>query len=335
MNNSEKILPSISIGFSEAWWYKYYGDDTSGKDRRRLLFERFGDVGLGEENPSQPQPYVGGEYGDRFMSAFWGCEIVYLSGQAPAALILPDAWDRMENLEVPNVDTSPIVQKAFEKAHKLKEQYGYCTAGVNFGGPLNNAVSVFGSDILLACLAEPEMAKRVLQKMGEAVLAIHDLVVCKINGVDPKTTRANGWGIGNCPVCMVSPETYSDVVLPSDLWLHNQFHGEFNLHHCGVFDAYTEAYRPLNPSSLDVGPGTDLRITRNAYPNAKISTYIEVGALAKMSQDDIDELIIKMIHDASPAELFTVISVADAGPEISDETVKNLMTATERIRERL
>ena len=329
---SVKAFPRISIGFSEAWWYKYYSGDISGKDRRRLLFERFGDVGLGEENPPKPEPYVGGEYGDRFMAAFWGCEIIYIPEQAPAAMILPKAWERMQNLEVPDIETSPIVQKAFENARILKERYGYCRAGVNFGGPLNNAVSVFGSDILLACVAEPDMAQRVLQKMGEAVLAIHDLVVCKINGIDPKTTRSGGWGIGNCPVCMVSPETYRNVVLPADLWLRNQFQGEFNLHHCGVFDAYTEVYRPLNSSSLDVGPGTDLRITRSAYPQAKISTYIEVSALANMSRDDIDDLISRMIDDASPVELFTNISVADAGPEITDETVRNLMTVADRIK---
>jgi hypothetical protein len=331
MKEHAKILPVISIGFSEAWWHKYYNENNSGKDRRRLLFERFGDVGLGEENPSPPEPYVGGEYGDRFMSAFWGCEIVYIPGQAPGAMILPDAWSHMENLEVPDVETSPIAQKAFEDARKLKERYGYCRAGVNFGGPLNNAVSVFGSDILAACASEPELAQRVLQKMGEAVLLVHDQIVCKINGIDPAETRKGGWGVGNCPVCMISPETYRKVVLPSDLWLRDQFQGEYGLHHCGIFDTYTEVYQPLKPSSLDLGPGTDLRIARKAYPDAKISTYIDVGALAKMNQADIDALIAQMIDHASPAELFTVISVADVGPEISDEIVRNLMTIADRI----
>ena len=122
---------------------------------------------MGEKNPPNPEPCVGGEYGDRFMAAFWGCEIIYIPGQAPAAMILPNAWERMQNLEVPDIETSPTVQKTFERARILKESYGYCGAEVNFGGPLNNAVSVLGSDILLACVADagPEITDETVRNL--------------------------------------------------------------------------------------------------------------------------------------------------------------------------
>jgi hypothetical protein len=246
-------FPAINIYFSEAWWHAYYGPGVSAADRPRLLFERFGDVGLGEENPAPSAPFVGGEYGDRFMAAFWGCEIVHQPGHAPAALVLPDARRRMASLEVPDVRTSPIAQRALDDAVALRERHGSCAAAVNYGGPLNNAVSVFGDEILLACAADPALADRVLRRMAEAILAIHDEVVCRINGVDPAAAREGGWGIGNCPVCMLSPRTYRDVVLPVDLWLRCQFAGPFHLHHCGVFDAYAEVYKPLARSIHEGG----------------------------------------------------------------------------------
>ena len=327
------MFPAITIEFSKAWWWARYGD-TAGKDRRRLLFERFGDVGLGEENPRPLTPVVGNEYGHRFMSAFWGCEIVYQNNHAPAALPLPDPRRRMERLEVPDADSSPVIQKALQTARELKALHGECRADVNVGGPLNNAVSVFGDEILLVCAEEPELARRVLRKMSEAIMAVYERFIWPVNGVDPAKARAGDWGLGNCPVGLISPRTYAEVVLPEDLWLKDHFKGNCYLHHCGVFDAYIEAYRPLNPAGLDLGPGSDLRLARRGYPKAQISTYIEVGALSRMSRSQIDDFVKQAIEAAAPAELFTRISAADAGPELSDETVRNFLTVQSRVGSR-
>jgi len=324
-------FPQIAITFSPAWWLTHYGREPEAVERQSLLYERFGDVGLGEEHPAPPEPCVGGEYGDRFMAALWGCEIVHQPGCAPAAKVLPDARARMADLDVPDLATSPVAQRALADARALKERHGHCRAAVNFGGPLNNAVSVFGEEILRACAAEPDLARRVLQQMGAAILAVHDEIVCPLNGVEVSASREAGWGIGNCPVCMISPAMYREVVLPADLWLVGQFHGGFHLHHCGVFDAYAEVYRPLSPASLDLGPGSDLRVARTAYPAAALSTYIEVGALARMNRDAVDAAVRRLVEHAGPAELFTAITVAEAGPEVADETVRHLMTARERL----
>jgi hypothetical protein len=318
------------MDFAKDTWQNPIRATELDREQRRLLHERFGDVGLGEADP-QPRPTIGSEYGHRFMAAFWGCEIVYMRDQYPAALALPDAHQRMVDLAVPDVDASLVVRQAFRNARLLEERYGYCRAAINYGGPLNNGVSVLGDEMLRACAAAPTLAGQVLRMMGEAVLAIHDQVECAINRIDVTASRSGTWGIGNCPVFMLSPRMYRDVVLPVDLWFRNQFAGDFNLHHCGIFQPYAQVYRPLHPAELDVGPGTDLRVTRAAYPQARISTYIEVGALAQMSQGEIDALIAQMVGDAAPAELFTYIRVAEAGPEVSDETARNLMTVAERI----
>jgi hypothetical protein len=336
--------PKIDLTFSPAWWLTHDGmastkefwqDPFAFTERdqaqRRLLYERFGDCGLGEENP-QPRPMAGGEYGHRFMSALWGCKIVYPVNGAPSEVALPDARRRLRDLEMPGIETSPIVQLSLQNAARLKERYGFCESAINYGGPLNNAVSVFGQEFLSICATEPDLARHVLQMMGEAVMAVHDRVSCPIRGVEVAAARAGDWGIGDCPVCMVSPHMYREVVLPADLWFRGQFAGRFNLHHCGVFDRYAEVYKPLEPDDLDLGPGSDLHVAREAYPRARISTYIEVGTLARLSRDEIDSLVARMIRDAGPLELFTYIRVAEAGPEVSDETARDLLTVFERVK---
>ena len=328
-----KSFPKIDITFAQAWWHKYYRAELErGVSRERLLYDRFGDVGLGQAEPTDEPPVVGDEYGDRFMAAFWGCEVVCQPGHAPAAIPLPNAMARMENLEVPDLASSPLVIRTLEKAEQLKAQHGRCRSGVSIGGPMNTAVSVFGDELLHVCAAEPDLARHVHQKMAEAIVAIHDHVVCVIEDTDVAEAHRRIWGVGNCPVCMISPQMYIDVVRPADLWLKEQFPVDgFSVHHCGLFHPYVEAYRPLAPTVLDVGPGTDLRITRAAYPQAKMSTFLEVAGAAKMSPDEMDAVVTKMIEDAAPIELFTRIRIADAGPEVSDETVRNWVTVPQRL----
>ena len=338
-------FPRIEISFSPAWWYYHYGMDFSDqrrwldpilaterdREQRRLLYERFGDVGLGEADPA-PHPRAGDEYGHRWMSAFWGCDVIYLKDQAPHALPLTDAWARLGTLEVPTVAGSAVATRTLESARVLWERYGCCEPAINYGGPLNNAVSVLGEAIYVALAAEPELAQHVLMQMGQAIMDAHDQVACRIRRVDVAAARSGGWGIGNCPVGTVSPATYRDVVLPVDLWFRHQFQGPFNLHHCGVFHPYREVYRPLEPETMDVGPGSDLRLTRAAYPQAVISVWVDVGLLPGLSASDMDALVGRTIEQAGPPALINWIGVAEVGPEVSDQTVRDWVTVPQRVR---
>ena len=336
--------PKIEITFSPTWWYHKYGMDFEAaktwhdpftaiewdQQQRRLLWERFGDAGLGEADP-QPIPIVGGEFGHRWMSALWGCEVAYFPDQWPHAVPLPNASQRMQSLDLPDLGKSPVVQMLNQNASLVEDKFGTCQVIINFGGPLNNAVSVFGEEIFSACAGEPELAQRVLFRMGEAVLMVFDDVQSWLNHESVQEARAKPWELGNCPVSQISPRMYRQVVLPIDLWLRSHFSGVFNLHHCGVFHPYAEVYRPLNFQGLDAGPGTDLAATRAAYPRVRLSTYMDPSVLMDIDGETVDLLVSGMIRDAGPRDLFTHLRVVEIGPEISDDTVRQLMTVSSRI----
>jgi hypothetical protein len=222
-----------------------------------------------------------------------------------------------------------VVRRAFAEAEVLRERYGSCDGSINLGGPLNNAVSVFGEEILAACLADPPLARRTLQTMAETLLLVHDQVMCRINGQEITSPRP-GWGIGNCPVCMISPETYREVVLPVDRWLRAEFR-DFGLHHCGLFHPYAEVYAELGPSSLDVGWGSDLQRVRQVFPQTPMSLMIEASALVGKSEAELDALVAETAEAAAPLELVTKLWVAEIGPDIPDATVRRLVTAPRRL----
>ena len=337
---NDPSCPQLTITFAPAWWRARYGMDFGepawldpiqrteiDRTMRRLLHERFGDVGLGEADP-HPTPNVEA-YGHRFMAAFWGCEIVYPADQPPAALPLPDAAARMAALRLPDPHDSPIVQRALREARLLRERYGTCDGYINLGGPLNNAVSVFGEEILLAIASDPDLARRVLQIMAEALMVVYRAVTCPINGTDPAVRQQRG-GIGNCPVCMISPESYRQVVLPADLW-YREHHIDFGIHHCGALHPYLEAYRALRPADFDTGWTSDRRAVRLAYPDTPMSLLIEASALAGKSRPEIDALLALAIEEAGPTRLIPRIRDCDVGLEVADVTVRDFMTAPARI----
>ena len=335
--------PPIQITFAPAWWRACYGMTFTesllrdpiartelDREQRRLLYERFGDVGLGERDP-QPHPAADGAYGHRFMAALWGCEICYLPDQAPAAIALPDAADRLAALQLSDFERSPVARQCLAEAETLGQRYGVCDGAINQGGPLNNAVSVLGEAILAACVSEPGVARQALMRMAEACLWVYDNLTRRIDGIAASAKRAN-LGLGNCPVCMVSPATYQAVVLPADLWYREHYEALL-LHHCGVFHPYREVYKPLRPEHLDVGWGTDLRLVRQTYPTTPLSIEIQAKALIGKSRDELDRMVRRLLADASPIEQITHLWVAEAGPDVPDETVRNLVTAPGRLKQ--
>jgi hypothetical protein len=327
------ISPPIQVTFAPAWWRTNYGMTFTEdilcdpmartemeREQRRLLFDRFGDVGLGERDP-QPHPCVDGAYGHRFMAALWGCDITYSPGQAPAAIALDRPDECMACLQLPDLTQSPLVRKFNADAIALTRRYGHCDRSINIGGPLNNAVSVVGEAILAACAGDTKMAGQVLMKMARLCLQVDDELVHE--GVAPGTLRPSGT-IGNCPVCMVSPGTYRRVVLPVDQWYRDHY-ASFSIHHCGVFHPYRFVYQPLRPAHLDIGWGSDLGLIRAAYPEVNMSLEIQARILTAVSLAELDGLISALIASAAPSALITHLWVAEVGPDVSDDVIRHLV----------
>jgi len=308
----------FGLEFGERFWLDPIARTELHRNMRRLMHEVFADVGLGEADP-KPMPNIEA-YGHRFMSAFWGCEIHYQADQAPAAIVLDNPDERIESFEMPSTDLSKPIQKALSEAKLLESRYGSCDPMINGGGPLNNAVSVFGEDILAAIALRPLAAQRALMLMVEGIFAVYDALTARLTRAGPAGKRALV-GIGNCPVSMISPEMYRQVVLPADQHYFRGIQGR-GLHHCGAFHPYAQVYKALEPDALQIGYTSDRRMTRDAYPGTPISLLLEASAIAGQTPSTVRNLVHEMLDQAAPMELITDIAVSDVGPEVSDDAVK-------------
>ena len=294
----------------------------------RYLYDRFGEVGLGSADP-EPNPVASLSYGDRFMSVLFGCGIRYFKDQAPCVEAKTANPAEMMSLMIHGFEHNPTVRKMISDAKTLRKKYGAVYGHINTGSPLNVAVSLFGQDFLAACGAVPEAARHVLDVIGETIFRL-DREICPLiePGTYPIWPKSSGYG--NCPAVMISPEMYRRVVLPSDIHYRSQV-GEFHLHHCGVIDNYLDIYKELNPTTLDVGGGSDYGKLREAFPETSCSLLINTGQIESLSSNEIDDFVGDMVERASPADRISWISCVELSADVSDDTVKALATVHERI----
>ncbi len=340
---SRSQLPAVEVTFSCAWWHENYGlafgreywldpirRTEQDRSMERLLYERFGDVGLGDPDP-QPKPNIS-LCGHRFIPAVLGCEILYSVDQAPAAVTRPIDLDEMSRLQIPDLDESAIVRETLRQARLLADRYGACAGEINVGGPLNVASVMLGDAMFVACGGFPEAAHHVLDLVARTIVRVYDHVSCRVEPAvhQPSHRRLL---LGDCPVVMISPEMYRDLVLPHDSW-YRQRAEHFVLHHCGVMDRYLDGYKrlgPTPPDEVEVGWGSDVRAARRAFPTSKLALMLNVPDVVAMSPAEIDEVLATLVLGGAPWNLVRSIWVADVGPELSDERVRFLRTYPERL----
>jgi hypothetical protein len=336
-------LPPVDISFSYAWWHHEYGLDfgehywldpvrRTEQDRQmeRLLYERFGDVGMGHPDPA-PKPNIS-LCCHRFMPAVLGCEIRYAEDQAPAALARPAAPEEMLALTVPDVASVPVVQEAIRQGELLADKYGSCSGEINMGGPLNVASLTFGDDMLMACAAQPEVAHHVLDVVNQTIMAVYDLVSCRVEPAKHSASRRRLL-LGNCPVPMLSPRTYRRTVQPHDAWFRQQA-GFFVLHSCGLATPYLADYARLgtaDPDVFEISLESDLCAARRTFPTSSFEIMWPVGDLATREPDEIDRIFSSLLQDAGPSPLIHGIWIAEAGLELHDDKVRHLLTYGDRL----
>ena len=322
--------------FSEAWFHSNYGltfgekycfdpvfRTDQDREAMRLLYDRFGQVGIGAKDP-RPRPHLE-ICGHRFVSALLGCEVVYQDDQAPTCRHFPIGSEAdIAAIPKPDLETNCWAKEFRQQGAVLLGRYGFVDAAINYGGPINVASTVLGSNALLYLSESREVMSGFLNKITELCIESYDKLTAACG---PKADAGREMFIGNCPVIMISPRTYREAVLPADLRLRKQVQ-KFGLHHCGPMDRYLEDYKRLEPLEfVEVGWGSDVAAVRRAFPDTKLDLMMNVYALQNMSRSELREVVVNMFRQAGPISCIRDVWVADIGPEVSSEKVLDFVEA--------
>ena len=171
---------NYDVTFHPKWWNQSAGIDftqpffdnpkvriESDITMRRTLFEKFGDYGLGEENPS-PRPLLGTNLlaAGYLHSEILGCEIIYAPDNSP--VVVPRNYDLDDIADTPvytGLENSSVWQRTEEQILFLQKEYGAVESYINLMGVQNIAMDILGQDLMLAYYDDPESLHILLREI--------------------------------------------------------------------------------------------------------------------------------------------------------------------------
>ena len=160
----------IELVFNPNWWYQtagisfdesfYMDPDTRIKNdlnMRRILHQRFGEIGLGEPDP-QPRPVIGSLYvaGGFVIPALLGSDIIFKPDAAPQPKPIQLSISLIEALKKPDFRNLWPMKDLITQMDALEAEYGYLVGDLNTDGLLNAAYHLYGQELFADFYTAPQ-----------------------------------------------------------------------------------------------------------------------------------------------------------------------------------
>jgi hypothetical protein len=318
---AREFLP-VELVFNPNWWYHtagisfdksfYFDAETRIQNditMRRVLYERYGNLGLGEPDP-QPRPIIGSLHvaGGFVIPALLGAEIIFAPNEAPWPKPLDLSTEQVETLEKPDFRETWPMNELIADMDELEAKHGYLVGDLNTDGVLNAAYHLHGQQLFLDFYQAPERARRLLDIIGELIVDVALYVrqrtgSCSISvnrmveHVDPGLFLH-----ANCSVQMISPSSYREMHLPVELRMAERIH-PFGVHHCGDnLHRIAPVYAELPAIFFGVGWGSDVASCRESLPDAFFNLRLSPVRMLQCTPPEIAEDTEKLLLAAGPLE---------------------------------
>lgn len=319
--NHHDFLP-MELVFNPNWWHKTAGvsfDESFYLDTqkriqnditmRRVLYERYREIGLGEPNP-QPRPVIGSLHvaGGFVIPALLGSDIIFDSAGAPQPKPVSLTPDQIETLDKPDFWYLWPMTKLIPQMDELEAQYGYLVGDLNTDGLLNAAYHLYGHDFYVDFYESPHRVRRLLEVIGELIVDIAETIrsrtgSCSISvnrmveRVDPRMFLH-----ANCSVQMISPQSYRDIHLPIEQQMSDRIQ-PFGIHHCGDnLHKVAAIYAELSPAYVEVGWGSNVALCRQALPETFLNLRLNPVRMLNCHPDEIATDTEELIKAAAPLD---------------------------------
>lgn len=313
----------LGVGFYPDWWYQNYGIsfgeqyyhdpdyrvDTQAK-MQVALHERFGDVGLGNPDPS-PKPLI--TYGMVMLPAIFGCEIVFKDEALPWAMPLNLSKEECDKLTKPDLKTASPMKEMLGQITHLQDKYGKVVGDINTTGVQNLALKLRGDEFYIDMYEDPEFCHRLLHFCSQCMIDLWQLVypITGTGAVDvtPMCDPAI-FCVPNCTVEQVSGDTYEEFGLKYDNILAEACH-PFGIHHCGSLDAVVEHYAKVKHLVfVEAGFGTDFAASRKILgPDIAFNARISPVLMKNGSVEEVEAAVKDAIDQGAPLNNFSVDTV--------------------------
>jgi hypothetical protein len=349
---SKTFLP-VEIVYHPNWWNRvagisfdrgfFFDPERRVRDEmrmRRILWEKFGQYGYGEENP-RPEPVIGPVHlaAGFMISSLWGCGIRYSENNSPEVIARGMTLAELDSMDIPDPLENPDFRDLFALIESLRERFGFVTGDIGWGNLQNLALDLVGQDIFLAYFDDPEAVHRIYRKMNRSTVEVLSLVRAEtgttsisvnrtVERVDPAINLQS-----NCSVQMISNDTYETMLLPHEIELSRHLQ-PYGIHHCGDnMHRVAEGYSKVKEACFfDVGWGADIEVCRRLIPEAFFNIRLSPVKLKSCTPEEVEADLSGLLEKAGDLSKVGICCInMDYGTP--DENVAKLFEIAERYRE--
>jgi uroporphyrinogen-III decarboxylase len=347
---SRSFLP-VELVFNPNWWYRTAGicfDESFYLDpqvrirndviMRRVLYQRYGRLGLGEADP-RPRPVIGSLHvaGGFVIPALLGAEIRFAPDAAPQPLSVNLKPEQIETLEKPDFRQSWPMAVLISQMDALEAEWGYLVGDLNTDGLLNAAYHLYGADLFTDFFDAPQRIRRLLEMIAELIVDVSKYIRQRTGSCSISVNRMVSQvdpGLflhANCSVTMISPSSYRGIQLPIEQQMAQRIQ-PFGIHHCGGnLQQYANAYAELPLAFIDVGWGSDVAACCKALPDVFFNLRLSPVRMLNCTPQEIAADTEMLLRAAGPLELAGVCCInMDYGTP--DENIFAMYEIVERFR---
>ena len=234
-------------------------------------------------------------YGVHFMDKIFGAK-VYLLGKRWNSEYISSA---IGELEEPNLDTNETFQLAVRAAKRFAETNDgftiFCLPCI--ASSLNIAVNLYGQEILIAMLEEPELARKDLETINRVLIKAHkafreiipaeqlQCISAPVRAQPPRYGQLCG-----CSTQLLGSELYAEFVSDLDSELLNTYENGGMIHLCGMHTQHIETFKnmtALKAVQLNDRAAADLR---TYFENLRDDQIIYLEPCKEMSVEEALEI---------------------------------------------
>jgi hypothetical protein len=353
MTRDDSVLTNgplpVEVVFHPSWWHKHGGitfDEDffyhparrveAERQMERVLYERFGDVGLGDDR-NNDRPVIGAVHNAAgyLVSEMLGCRVEYTDDAPP--LVVPAQRGGLA-LDVDAAFASPAYRRLRTLLDALKSRFGYLTGDVNWGGLLNLALDLRGQDVFLDMADRPDEVHAFIARLATIIERFTDAMACQTGTTSTSVNRTVRHLTGpvflhsECALTMISAAYYERFFLAHDcVW--SERHRPFGVHCCGT-DAHRFAdgfARIPHLDFLDVGWGSDVRRLREKLPRTFLNIRLSPVEIVNQSGDEIRDAIVTRVRDSGNPFL-TGVCCINMDDRVTDDRVRAIFDTVFELR---
>lgn len=349
VNICSKQLP-VDIVFHPSWWHKnagisfdegfFYDPQRRVEDEQKMeqmLYERFGDLGLGEDH-DKSLPQIGAVHlaSGYLLSEMLGCKVEYYEDAPPQVIC---AHRDTLDLNVQEAFRSPAFQRLVKLVEQLKAKYGYVVGDINWGGVLNIAIDLRGEEIFTDMLVRPEEVNIFFRKIAQVIDKFVWYVQTNTGSSSisvNRSARLFDYPVAihsECSHTMISEDDYRRFLLPIDQeW--SMRHRPYGIHYCGkdphrMASAFSEIERL---TFLDVGWGGDIALLRKHLLETFFNIRLNPVDIQKYTYDELYKNISERVIASGDDLTKTGLCCVNMDKEVSDKRIREIYEVAEDVR---